>query len=344
MHRNVLSRVCSHVRSSCMRQVSMFGGEPKHGSPVAEPTDDAPRAPAFYPPSFWLEMYATDAQEWLREHNKQWWREDEKNGTSYGLHGADYDDYEIATVGQISKRKFVEVLWEILGECEDEVEFDCSVWLLIEEAKRRPSCSQEVVQQITPAEYAQFVTSFPTHEFCRHIGCRELKEIMHLCPERLILFDVRNRSEREASTVRGAYVLEVERDLSDEYLYQINPLDLDRTCEFLSNILERDEYGEESEDQPHGLFGSHVIVTFCNTGLRGAAAAISLSEELDYPVHSLCGGLINYFNSGGELVGQSDEPTSILHPGSTDLIRFVTRENLFGVSKHKANDGVPHQV
>ena len=48
---------------------------------------------------------------------------------------------------------------------------------------------------------------------------------------------------------------------------------------------------------------------------------------LNLPVSNLCGGLIEWINSGGKLVDLNTNPVQKLHPFSRDLEKLITVEN-----------------
>ena len=71
------------------------------------------------------------------------------------------------------------------------------------------------------------------------------------------------------------------------------------------------------------------IITFDTAGERGGLAAIALENMLDLPVSNLCGGLIEWINSGGKLVDLNTCPVRKLHPFSRDLEKLISVENDF---------------
>lgn len=67
----------------------------------------------------------------------------------------------------------------------------------------------------------------------------------------------------------------------------------------------------------------------------GGAIAHYLTTSLGRTVHNLCGGLIHYFNRGGELVNPEGEIVDMLHPGSRKLAGYIERRNQIKLSDLK---------
>ena len=68
------------------------------------------------------------------------------------------------------------------------------------------------------------------------------------------------------------------------------------------------------------------IVTYCTAGYRSGRAAASLEKRLGRPVYNLSGGIITWFNQGGEVVDSSGKPSHTVHPFNSDWSRFIERK------------------
>jgi rhodanese-related sulfurtransferase len=110
--------------------------------------------------------------------------------------------------------------------------------------------------------------------------------------ERLVIFDVRELAEMQVSALPGARLA-----LPDEV--QTLPLG--------------------------GIPASAMVVTYCTVGYRSGKAAVVLEKRLGRPVYNLEGGLIAWFNHGGQVVDPAGRPvdridawgppwTSYVHP------------------------------
>lgn len=51
-----------------------------------------------------------------------------------------------------------------------------------------------------------------------------------------------------------------------------------------------------------------TVVTYCTAGYRSGLAAVILEERLGRPVYTLYGGIIDWFNQGGEVVDTAGKP------------------------------------
>lgn len=72
-----------------------------------------------------------------------------------------------------------------------------------------------------------------------------------------------------------------------------------------------------------------VVVCYCATGARGGAAAKAISAALGITAYNLCGGLINYYNQGGQVVDAKGRQIQAIHPGSQAYALYVERPNKY---------------
>ena len=68
------------------------------------------------------------------------------------------------------------------------------------------------------------------------------------------------------------------------------------------------------------------IVTYCTVGYRSGRAAASLEKRLGRPVYNLHGGIIEWFNQGGQVVDSSGRISDTVHPFNADWSRFIGRK------------------
>ena len=80
------------------------------------------------------------------------------------------------------------------------------------------------------------------------------------------------------------------------------------------------------KDSLEAIKSTDVVVTYCTAGYRSGIAATQLEKRLGRPVYSLSGGIIEWFNDGGEVVDPaSGEPRDRIHPYSAEWGRYVLR-------------------
>ena len=68
------------------------------------------------------------------------------------------------------------------------------------------------------------------------------------------------------------------------------------------------------------------IVTYCTVGYRSGRAAASLEKRLGRPVYNLSGGIIKWFNQGGQIIDSSGRLSDSVHPFNPDWNRFIGRK------------------
>jgi rhodanese-related sulfurtransferase len=110
--------------------------------------------------------------------------------------------------------------------------------------------------------------------------------------EKVVLLDIREPRENEVSSLPGARLV-VPDKVDAETLAGVPP--------------------------------DATVVTYCTAGLRSGMAAVDLEHRLNRPVYTLSGGIIAWFNEGGEVRDPAGKPvnridawgepwTSYVHP------------------------------
>ncbi len=66
-----------------------------------------------------------------------------------------------------------------------------------------------------------------------------------------------------------------------------------------------------------------TVVTYCTAGYRSGMAAVVLTRRLGRTVYNLDGGIIEWFNHGGPVVGPDAKPAMKIDPYSKEWARFV---------------------
>ena len=72
--------------------------------------------------------------------------------------------------------------------------------------------------------------------------------------------------------------------------------------------------------------GDSTIVVYCTVGYRSGRAAASLEKRLGRPVYNLSGGIIKWFNQGGQVIDSSGRLSDTVHPFNADWSRFIGRK------------------
>lgn len=66
-----------------------------------------------------------------------------------------------------------------------------------------------------------------------------------------------------------------------------------------------------------------TVVAYCTVGYRSGLAAVKLQQRLGRPVFNLEGGIIAWFNQGGEVVDPSGRPVVTIHAYSPEWEKYV---------------------
>jgi rhodanese-related sulfurtransferase len=66
-----------------------------------------------------------------------------------------------------------------------------------------------------------------------------------------------------------------------------------------------------------------TVITYCTVGYRSGLAAVELERRLGRPVLNLTGGIIAWFNAGGEVRDPGGRPADRIHPFDDEWARYV---------------------
>lgn len=108
--------------------------------------------------------------------------------------------------------------------------------------------------------------------------------------ERVVLLDVREPKENQVSALPGARLAVPDK-------IETMPLD----------------------DLP----ADATVVTYCTVGGRSGKAAVALEKRLGRPVYNLDGGIIEWFNHGGQVVDPSGKPVDRIDAWGEPWSSFV---------------------
>lgn len=106
--------------------------------------------------------------------------------------------------------------------------------------------------------------------------------------ERILFLDVREPEEHAVSTLPGAL------------------------------LLPPDQVGDTPE-----IPRDATVITYCTVGYRSGLAAVKLEKALGRPVYNLDGGILSWFNQGGDVRDPSGKPVNDVHPYSEEWAKYV---------------------
>ena len=80
--------------------------------------------------------------------------------------------------------------------------------------------------------------------------------------------------------------------------------------------------------------GCDFVLAISSVGAESGVAAPLLAEKIGAPAHNLCGGIIAWYNAGGQVVDAEGTPVEAVHPGTKRCIGFVKpRKNTYKFGK-----------
>jgi rhodanese-related sulfurtransferase len=68
-----------------------------------------------------------------------------------------------------------------------------------------------------------------------------------------------------------------------------------------------------------------TVVTYCTVGYRSGKAAVQLEKRLGRPVYNLDGGILAWFNAGGQVVDPSGRPVDQINAWGAPWTSYVRR-------------------
>lgn len=165
-----------------------------------------------------------------------------------------------------------------------------------------------------PPKFGSYVSTFDTHATVPQIG---MKKLNHLVAQKkkICMVDCRSEEEQAVSTIPGVIRLEGVTFTSQA-----------EGENNLADVIDKADLAAAS--------GCHLILAISSVGAESGVAAPLLAEKVGAPAHNLCGGMIAWYNAGGEVRDQEGNPVEAVHPGSKRCIGFVRpRKNTFKFGK-----------
>ena len=150
------------------------------------------------------------------------------------------------------------------------------------------------------AEYRELTREYNEQTGARQLAADELERWL-AAGEPVILLDVREANEVAVSSLPGARHVPPNR---------VGKLDL-------TGLLSA-RMSPGAQMSPDAK-----IVAYCTAGYRSGLAAVELEKRLGRPVLNLDGGIIAWFNAGGEVRNPSGVAVDEIHPYGDEWARFV---------------------
>ncbi len=136
--------------------------------------------------------------------------------------------------------------------------------------------------------YRKLVDGYNQQTGARQISVARLQQRLQ-AGQPLILLDIREKREQQVSTLRGA----------------------------------RPVHPDDVETLALDLPKEALIVAYCTAGYRSGHAAVALEKRLGRKVWNLDGGIIRWFNSGGEVVDANGQSVDRIDPYGDEWKPYV---------------------
>lgn len=159
-----------------------------------------------------------------------------------------------------------------------------------------------------PSKFGSFVGNMPTHATASQMGIKKLNAHVK-AKKKVAMIDCRAAEEREVSGIRNAIAVDIGEFKSVEE-------------NGVAAALEKADLS--------GVAEAELVVVYSAAGLEAGVVAPLVAEKLGVPAHNLCGGIIAWYNAGGEVVDAEGNAVEKVHPGIKRCIGFVRpRKNEF---------------
>jgi|AntAceMinimDraft_1070359.scaffolds.fasta_scaffold30629_2 rhodanese-related sulfurtransferase len=144
---------------------------------------------------------------------------------------------------------------------------------------------------------------------------KKLNSLVAQC-KKIAMVDCRGAEERAVSVIRGSIIIPGVELVSVAQKKKYTLADAIDAVDFTAAA------------------GCDFVLAISSAGAESGAAAALLSKKIGAPAHNLCGGIIAWFNAGGEVVDVEGRSVEAVHPGSKRCIGFVKpRKNTFKFGK-----------
>ncbi|GAX77632.1 hypothetical protein CEUSTIGMA_g5075.t1 [Chlamydomonas eustigma] len=219
-----------------------------------------------------------------------------------------------SSMTQLSCADFVDVMTSLV--LEEPLDLDNGITAAVHQSKGLPlgltmqlTINQREmtspIDEVRPPELAEVVRGLPGFS---ETSWASTSEVLDRGSE-ILLVDVRSLAEVEVSCIPGAVHAAAKADNKSPMGWSL----LDTAA--------------LSASMPSN--SSTKVIAYCATGRRSSAVAGALSRLLGTEVHSLCGGILAYYNEGGSVRAPNGVVVQAVHPGGPAYKDLVTRPNAF---------------
>ena len=191
----------------------------------------------------------------------------------------------------------------------DDDAFDAATHALLaaEGEAREPDPADDL-----PPKFAAYVSAFPTHATTPQIGVKRLNALAAR-KKKIAVVDCRSEEERLVSVFPGSIPLG-DVKFADDTDNNVG------ACVDAADLTAAE--------------GADLVVAVSSTGAEAGVAAPLLGEKLGVEARNLCGGMVAWFNAGGEVRDPDGAPCESVHPGIRRCAGFVRpRRNRFMFAK-----------
>ena len=212
----------------------------------------------------------------------------------------------------VSFDEFKEPMLSVTAKLDDDT-FDAAIHKLLraEGEAVEPDPAEDL-----PPKFGSYVSTFDSHATVSQIGMKKLNNLVSQ-KKKIAMVDCRPEEQQAVSVIPGSITL--------------------RGVEFKSAVEGENNIAECIEKADFAAAaGCDLVLAISSVGAESGMAAPLLAEKIGAPTHNLCGGIIAWYNAGGEVHDHEGNPVEAVHPGTKRCIGFVKpRKNTFKFGKKK---------
>eukprot|EP00192_Tetraselmis_astigmatica_P009044 CAMPEP_0117657522 /NCGR_PEP_ID=MMETSP0804-20121206/5377_1 /TAXON_ID=1074897 /ORGANISM="Tetraselmis astigmatica, Strain CCMP880" /LENGTH=677 /DNA_ID=CAMNT_0005463985 /DNA_START=44 /DNA_END=2078 /DNA_ORIENTATION=+ len=176
----------------------------------------------------------------------------------------------------------------------------------------------DLATQYMDKKLKAYVTGHASHKLADQLGVQTVMERLD-DNDPVVFIDVRSPQETAVSTICGAILAPAVAASKSKSGWTLRGS--------LEGLSEEDWHrlrdGGEQEKPP-------LVVVYDTVGPRAASVSAELSKKLEGKVvYNLCGGIIEWYNKGGEVVDGDGNPVEAIHPEKRELMEFLQRPSTY---------------
>mmetsp|Transcript_7680 Transcript_7680/g.18395 ORF Transcript_7680/g.18395 Transcript_7680/m.18395 type:complete len:665 (-) Transcript_7680:113-2107(-) len=212
----------------------------------------------------------------------------------------------------VDYREFVTAMTKILEEAKPE-DVDAAITKILEIGVD----AMDLAVFHMAKEFRAYVTGHASYKLADQLGIRVIMEQLEW-EKPFVFVDVRTAEEQAVSRIAGAISLPVTSTSKSKGGWTLKG-----ALASLSEEQKMAMLGGEGEEPP-------AVVMYDAVGTRASSVASQLSAALGGKVvYNMCGGLIEWYNKGGEVVGPDGSPVDAVHPYRRELVEFLARPSSY---------------